>query len=307
MGVEIRGYAQSDIEDMIRIYNEAFRNLRSSWANPMTLEWFENRFGRALEENEGTAFMAEYDDETVGYVLATTENRPQVGLVGYISGICVLPSFQRRGIGTKLMRNAMVWAKSQGVVLMENYDEIIENPTAVAFFEKFGFKIFHEGAYMCKNLAIKEDLVYPDGVVIRELRVEDLDQQLRVRRESFKEFGPWYAKADGERFKRGMRRRIGRDDVKVYVAAVDDQVVGYVVCRIGEPDKSTAVINVICVLPEYRNRRIGTGLMARAFRFLRQNSVQRLEVVTETAEGFYKKTGFKEDARFVRVRKRLSE
>lgn len=287
MTLRVRAYVQGDLEDIVRIYNESFENLRSPWANPMTLEWFSKRFGRALEAKTGTAFIAEYDSKPVGYVLVTTESRPQIGLVAYISGICVVPRFHRQGIGTKLMENAMDWAKSQNAVLVENDDEIIENPGAVIFFEKLGFQIFHRGAYMSKDLTSTEIFNLSEEYSIRELQVEDLNQLLRVRRESFKEFRPWYSEPDGERFKLGMKNRIGRDDVKVFVAIRDNQVIGYVVCNIRNGTSSG--IRVICVLPDHRNKGVGTNLMARSFNLLRNNKVQIVSTVTETAEGFYKK------------------
>lgn len=67
-----------------------------------------------------------------------------------------------------------------------------------------------------------------------------------------------------------------------------------------------ASIRNISVLPERRNLGVGSALMTRAFGFLRRSGVQIVGTVTETAEGFYEKMGFKVDARFVRVRKWLS-
>ena len=247
--LKIREYLNDDLEDVIRIYNESFMNLTSCWLNPMTLEWFMKRFGDALRTKTGTVFIAEYDGVSIGYVLVTTEKRPRVGLVAYISGICVVPSFQRRGIGTNLMERAIDWAKKQGGVIVENDDEIIENPGAVSFFEKLGFEIFHRGAYMSKDVTSTESYALPEKLRIRELQVEDLDQLLWVRRESFREFGPWYSKPDGEGFKRRMKNRIGRDDVNVFVAITDNQVIGYVVCSIRETNSENGDVRVICVLP----------------------------------------------------------
>jgi len=297
---------QTDLKDVIGIYNESFKNLHSCWANPMSLEWFMNRFGGALKAETGTIFITEQDDQPVGYVLVTTQNRPRVGLVSYISGICVLPSCQRKGIGTKLMKRAIKWAKDIGAVLVENDDETIENPVAVRFFEKLGFQVFHIGAYMSKSLTSTERFTLPRNLRVRELQVDELDQLLRVRKETFMEFGPWYSVTDEEAFKRGMRNRIGRDDVTVFVAVADNRLVGYVVCSIRESNRAQGSIRNISVLPEYRNKGIGTALMARSFDFLRKNKVQTVSTVTETAEDFYRKVGFKVDARFVRVRKMLN-
>ena len=256
------------------------------------------------QRREQPLFIAEYDDMPVGYVLVTTDKmrpRSQVGLVAYISGICVFPSFQRQGIGTKLMEKAIEWSKKQGVVLIENDDEIKENPGAVSFLTKLGFEIFHRGAYMSKDLKLPDRFVLPGKHEIREHRLEDIDDLLRIRKETFKEFGSWYNITNEEGFKQGMRSRIGRNDIKVFVAIKNDQPVGYVYCQIHSDNRAS--IRNISVLPNYRKRGVGSALMARALDFLRKNRVQRLGTVTETAESFYKNVGFKVEKRFVRVRK----
>ena len=55
--LNIRSYTEKDLEDIVRIYNESFKNLPSCWANPMSLEWFMKRFGGALKAKTGTAFI----------------------------------------------------------------------------------------------------------------------------------------------------------------------------------------------------------------------------------------------------------
>jgi len=303
--LKIRSYVQKDSEVIVRIYNEAFRNLHSCWPNPMTLGWFMERFGASLEAKTGTAFIAEYNGAPIGYVLLTLLNRPKVGLVILISSICVIPSFQRKGVGSKLMEKATDWSKKQNAALIENDDEIIENPIAVNFFEKLGFEIFHRGACMSKDLSTAGLFAPQKKYEIRELTNEDLDQLLGVRREAFREFGPWYAKPDAEAFKKRMKNRIGRDDVKVYVATTNNHLIGYVVCTISERDKTLGDFRNISVLPEYRNTGFGTALMNRAFDYLRERKVRTATTVTETAEGFYEKVGFKVDKKFVRVRRQI--
>jgi ribosomal protein S18 acetylase RimI-like enzyme len=160
---------------------------------------------------------------------------------------------------------------------------------------------------MSKDLGQAENSSVPKNVEIRELQVQDLDQLLVVRRRSFEEFGPWYSKPDAEAFKNRMRNRIGRDDVRVDVATISNSVIGYVLCSIDETKRETGTIRNISVLPEHRRKHIGTALMASAFSFLRKNNVKTVDTVTETAEEFYRKVGFRVDARFVRVRKWLSK
>ena len=308
MALTIRTYEESDFEDMVRIYNESFKDLRSSWADPMTLEWFMDRFGEELKG--GTAFIAEYDGERIGYVLVTSERRPQVGLVIYVSGICVVPRHQRQGIGTKLMERALDWARNRNAVCVENDDEVIENPGAVEFFEKLGFRIFQSGVYMSKDLRLPDEFVLSRTYDIREHRHQDLDDLLEIREEAFKEFGPYYSVSNEvEEFKQRMKSRIGRNDVKVFIAFKTGVPIGYVNCQIEESDKgwwdTGAFVRNISVLPKYRNMDVGSALMVRAFDFLRKNNVRIVGTATETAEGFYEKVGFKADAGFIRVRKRI--
>jgi len=303
--LKIRNYVKKDLEAIVGICNEALKNTASCWPNPMTLNWFRKRFESALEARNGMALVAEHHSAPVGYVLLTSVDRPEVGLVSLISGICIIPKLQRMGVGSKLMGKAIDWAKKQNAVLMENDDEIIENPAAVNFFEKLGFEIFHKGVYMSKDLTSGKSLVQRQNCDIRELEVGDLDQLLTARREAFKEFGPWYAKPDGEAFKKRMENRIGRDDVRVFVALINHQVIGYVVCSISETDKAFGDFRNISVVPKHRNKGVATALMNHAFDFLKRNDVRTACTATETAEGFYEKVGFKVDKRFVRVRRKI--
>ncbi len=301
--LKIREYLDNDLEDVVRIYNESFKNLSSCYPNPMSFKWFMGKFGPLLQSKKGNIFTAESNNELVGYIFVYSEKRPQDGLVAYIPSICIVPHVQRQGIGSKLMDRAIQWAKNQGAVLVENDEEIVENPGAINFFKKLGFEVFHRGAYMSKDLTLPDRFIPPETYQIRERRLEDIDDLLRIRKEAFKEFGPWYNTNEAG-FKQRMMSRIKRNDVKVFMAFKNRQPVGYVTCQI-KADNGASIRN-ISVLPDWRNKSVGSALMARAFNFLRKNRVQRLGTGTETAEGFYKKLGFKVEKRYVRVRKYIN-
>jgi N-acetylglutamate synthase-like GNAT family acetyltransferase len=84
---------------------------------------------------------------------------------------------------------------------------------------------------------------------------------------------------------------------------VNKEVIGYMVASVDEIQRETGTVRVVRVVPRRRRRNIGTVLLENTFRFLRENNVKTVNTFTETAEGFYRKVGFKEDAEFVRVRK----
>jgi predicted N-acetyltransferase YhbS len=102
--LKIRRYTHEDLEDMVRVCNEALRNSHSCWPYSMALEWFVGRFRSALDPTSGAAFIAEDDEELLGCILLSKVNRPLVALA---SGIFVVPCSQRKGIGSRLMKKAI--------------------------------------------------------------------------------------------------------------------------------------------------------------------------------------------------------
>ncbi|HEX5555642.1 MAG TPA: N-acetyltransferase [Chitinophagaceae bacterium] len=87
------------------------------------------------------SLIAEVDNQVVGYILLSTINIIDANKNGYISlalaPIAVLPEFQRKGIGEKLIKTAHAKAKELGfrsVVLLghENY------------YPRFGYKLTKE-------------------------------------------------------------------------------------------------------------------------------------------------------------------
>jgi len=95
----------------------------------------------------GRAFIvAEHDNAIVGYVMCRVErsmgyiNRFFPKKVGHIVSIAVRPEYRRRGIGTKLMKEAIKKLKEVYGV-KEVYLEVrVSNEPAIRLYEKLGFK-----------------------------------------------------------------------------------------------------------------------------------------------------------------------
>jgi len=112
-----------------------------------------------------TFILAEEDGEIVGYVMCRIETGlPDFGLLGiakrgHVISIAVLPEHRRKGIGTALMKEAMVGMR--GYKAKECYLEVrVTNTPAVKLYEKLRFetsRVVHsyyadgEDAYIMSN------------------------------------------------------------------------------------------------------------------------------------------------------------
>jgi len=93
-----------------------------------------------------TFIVAEEDGEIVGYVMCRIETGlPDFGLLGiakrgHVISIAVLPEHQRKGIGTALMKEAMVAMKVYKA--KECFLEVrVSNSLGVKLYEKLGFEV----------------------------------------------------------------------------------------------------------------------------------------------------------------------
>lgn len=89
-----------------------------------------------LAKDDGTGlttFVAKLDGKVVGYI------DPQIDEQGrrHISAIYVLPEFQRRGVGGKLMQQALGLLGRDGDIYLE---VVSYNQNAIDFYIRFGFK-----------------------------------------------------------------------------------------------------------------------------------------------------------------------
>jgi ribosomal-protein-alanine N-acetyltransferase len=93
-----------------------------------------------------TFIVAEEDGKILGYIMCRIETGlPDFGLFGiakrgHVISVAVLPEQQRQGIGTALMKEAMMGMK--GYRAKECYLEVrVSNKPAVSLYETLGFQV----------------------------------------------------------------------------------------------------------------------------------------------------------------------
>ncbi len=94
------------------------------------------------------AIVAEEDGRIIGYLLGSIEKRPPIFKTIYrafISEACVTRERRNRGIGTKLVKEFVAWAKEKGMKYI-TLCVLPKNELGVKFWRKHGFKtiLFHQ-------------------------------------------------------------------------------------------------------------------------------------------------------------------
>lgn len=118
---------QKEFEDM---FDLRWRLLRKPWNQPKGSE-------KDDRENDSVNFIAVLDNKIIGTIrFQINENNE-----GQLRYLAVDDEYQRRGIATKLIREAESFAISKGISSLS----LNGRKTAVKLFEKLGYKILKEG------------------------------------------------------------------------------------------------------------------------------------------------------------------
>lgn len=90
--------------------------------------------GRYLVRNPGFSFVAEFENELIGCIMAGHDGRR-----GYLQHLAVVQKHRNRGIATRLVNSALDRLESEGIV-KSHIDILADNRAAIDFWEKIGWK-----------------------------------------------------------------------------------------------------------------------------------------------------------------------
>jgi GNAT superfamily N-acetyltransferase len=95
---------------------------------------------RTMKENTTIAEILEDDDSEVGYLWVTFTDIQDYSLtIAGIMEVAVTPEYQRRAIGTMILKHVMELAKERGATLLRS-DTGIENTASQKLHESLWFK-----------------------------------------------------------------------------------------------------------------------------------------------------------------------
>ena len=102
--------------------------------------------GKYLARNPSTSFVAEYDNNIIGVIMAGHDGRR-----GYIHHTAVLPDYRNQGIAKRLVECAMNALEAEGI----NKVALVafrRNETGNGFWEHIGFNEREDLVYRNKNI-----------------------------------------------------------------------------------------------------------------------------------------------------------
>lgn len=145
-GIRVRSWTAADIPRIREITWATWREAYSAFIPlPDMQEYFELHYSlSALESLMARpcvdGFVAEVDGKAVGYL--KTHDEPAEGRF-YVSSVYVLPGFQGRGLGGRLMEVAAVCAREHGSARLW-LGVMVQNAPAIAWYTKQGFQFVEE-------------------------------------------------------------------------------------------------------------------------------------------------------------------
>ncbi len=153
MKVKIREYTKSDANDIKKIFaqfvkyhselDDSFKKVKEH--TEMFIEYVESN----LSNDKHHCAVAELNGKVIGYYVSKIEEKPPVYLVptyGYIDNICVLEEYQKKGVGSLLVKDTKKWFKKKNISRIECF-AVISNPKSTSFWRKMRFNPFIEQMY----------------------------------------------------------------------------------------------------------------------------------------------------------------
>lgn len=121
--IKIRNFKFSDLSQIIKLERECFKDPYNRFVFLILYKLFPKGF-----------LVAEIEDKIVGYI-SLIKFRSKASLVS----VAVSKSFRRRGIGERLVREAIDRVK--GNIKVVELEVRVSNKEAISLYEKLGFKV----------------------------------------------------------------------------------------------------------------------------------------------------------------------
>jgi ribosomal protein S18 acetylase RimI-like enzyme len=117
-----------------------YEEYREKWLSTSQPESFLSELAKTMKEKRTIAEILEIDNAKVGYLWVTFTDVQDYGItIAEIMDIAVARDYQRRGIGTTMLKHVEELAKEQGTTLLRS-DTGIENLASQKLHESYGLK-----------------------------------------------------------------------------------------------------------------------------------------------------------------------
>ncbi len=307
---------QIDVREIVSLWNECL-----GIAFPMSEAlWVQNTIDDINVQNDGSIGMYE-GEELVGFTvvkiyqekLSTVMPRD----IGWIQCLVVKPTFQKKGIGERLLK------KAEEALLSASVKEIRlgrdpwhyfpgvpkENPTAVSWFKKHGYQVDSVETDLLKNIALGESLPLKNSLTsYRLLKDKDLPELVRFLGKTFP--GRWHYEAIHY-----AKIGNGREFIGLFI---DNELKGF--CRINDPTSPMIAQNVywsklftgtlggigpLGVDRQLRGKHYGIDLVKAATNELIARGMEHIVIDWTQLVEFYEKLGYSIWKQYVAMSKKI--
>jgi len=118
----------------------SYEQYRKKWLSTSQPEAFLSHLVETMKDERTMAEILEYNGSTVGYLwVKFTDIHDYIITVAEVMDIAVAPDYQRRGIGSKMLRHIQETARKRGANLLRS-DTGVDNIASQKLHEKSGFK-----------------------------------------------------------------------------------------------------------------------------------------------------------------------
>lgn len=124
---------------LIDDYPEAYV-VTSQESRAQTPENWEKWLMKYLADPQSSLFLAKEGKKLIGMVAYKGETLVRLKHAGAIIALGVLPAYQRKGAGERLMRKLISWIKRKRDVRRLQLEVFTDNQEAIALYHKLGFK-----------------------------------------------------------------------------------------------------------------------------------------------------------------------
>lgn len=314
----VRSYKEGDEKVWLHIVNESLKACPGY--EQRTLADF-LRWKKSGDFDEEGLLFAEVDGEVIG-TIAATPLKHLAKKKGRITDLAVLPTYQRKGVGSKLLEAALNYLKRADIEKAEAWSWNV--PAFLNFYKKYDFQPVR------RYLAIYWDLKSPlpeikvnKEIDVKRATIDDIETLAELASKAYRPYWDWWYEEYGgpERVKAHWKERSQvwiKRGYAFFLAYLKGKPVGFSAAQIDKEFikergvKMATLWGGVAVLPEYRRRYIGSRLLTEALTFLKEHGMERAMVGTfsyldsETpALRLYIKSGGRIRTEFVGLTKRL--
>lgn len=285
--VLFRDFRKSDLNDLLDVASQSFaEEFEVTGFDPERVREMVDRmfgifgklffgFSRVFGKEPLKLFVAEVDNRVVGMTMVNNRRK-----IGYIANVMVHPTYRKKGIATKLMKNALNYVqRKKGRAVLH---VLSKNTSAKSLYTKLGFKKFENITYLVGDI---DSLLKPrnaEEIQIRTFQKSDMSEVYDLIRVSedpnhLKIFD--FSKND---LKTPLLKRIFHFSTEKKIVAIqDDKIVGYANASYTTP-KEAGHIGNMNVRPENRSSGIETALINAAIDQIKQCGTKKILATAST-------------------------